>query len=207
MSGTGIRKRRGVATSPGDSDERGKSASLLRGSARVTNVSWSPPAEMQFEDWVMDGRRLGTIGRGVGWWIGDWLRFGNAAYGEKYVRAAKITGYDVQTLMNMSYVASRVDVSRRREKLSWSHHAEVAAMSPEDQETWLARAEECRLSVQDLRVMLREARNRERDENPEAAAATAPEPRPTAIVCPHCGHPIRVRSESPTADEPLLNAV
>src|SRR4051812_45810469 len=138
---------------------------------------------MSFEQWVLHGRRLGAIGRGVGWWIGDWLRFGNARYGEKYVQASKITGYDVQTLMNMVYVASSVDVSRRREHLSWSHHAEVAALEPEEQERWLDRVEEGRFSVHDLRALVREAR---RGNAPEEIAA--PEAVDDATVCPECGH-------------------
>jgi hypothetical protein len=168
---------------------------------------------MSFEEWVVNGRRLGTIGRGVGWWIGDWLRFGNRAYGEKYVRAAKITGYDVQTLMNMTYVASSVEISRRRERLSWSHHAEVAAMSPEDQECWLARAEEHRLSVQDLRVMLREERNRQRSETEcEEPPAEVPEAlhvaaRPRGIVCPRCGNAFSVHGEERRTDAADLAAI
>src|SRR4051812_36750101 len=90
---TGASSRRGLAASTG----------------QITNVSWSAPGAMSFEQWVLHGRRLGAIGRGIGWWLGDWLRFGNARYGEKYVQASRITGYDVQTLMNMVYVASRVD--------------------------------------------------------------------------------------------------
>src|SRR5918998_5974009 len=124
--------------------------SIAPRSAKLTNVSWSAADALSFEQWVRDGRRLGMIGRGVGWWIGDWLRFGNARYGEKYVRASKITGYDVQTLMNMVYVASNIEPARRRESLSWSHHAELAALSPAEQDDWLDRAEECRLSARDL---------------------------------------------------------
>ncbi|MFL5911860.1 MAG: hypothetical protein ACJ768_14955 [Gaiellaceae bacterium] len=138
---------------------------------------------MPFEQWVLQGHRLGAIGRGVGWWIGDWLRFGNARYGEKYVRAAKITGYDVQTLMNMVYVASSVDPSRRHQRLSWSHHAEVAALEPEEQGWWLDRAEENRLSVRDLRMLLREARRRDETEQLAAKGTLA-----DAMVCPECGH-------------------
>jgi hypothetical protein len=138
---------------------------------------------MSFEQWVLHGRRLGAIGRGVGWWIGDWLRFGNARYGEKYVKAARITGYDVQTLMNMVYVASSVEPSRRRERLSWSHHAEVAALPPEEQSEWLDRVEECRLSVHDLRMLLRNARRGDGDEERAQEAIAA-----DAKVCPECGH-------------------
>lgn len=153
----------------------------------LTNVSWSASETVSFEQWVLNGRRLGAIGRGVGWWIGDWLRFGNARYGERYVQAAKITGYDKQTLMNMVYVASRVEPPRRREKLSWSHHAEVAASSPEQQDVWLDKAECSRLSVQDLRQLLGKARKREKDV--EAGRPAGPDP----TVCPHCGHEFEAR--------------
>jgi hypothetical protein len=173
---------REVAGRPASADApRGKPPA--GGPGQLTNVSWSAPGAMSFEQWVLHGRRLGAIGRGVGWWIGDWLRFGNARYGEKYVQASKITGYDVQTLMNMVYVASSVDMSRRRERPSWSHHAEVAALPPEEQDHWLDRVEESRLSVHDLRVLLRDAR---RDKTAERGAeAETPE---HATVCPECGH-------------------
>jgi hypothetical protein len=89
----------------------------------------------------------------------------------------------VQTLMNMVYVASSVDPSRRREALSWSHHAEVAALPPEEQERWLARVEENRLSVHDLRLLLREARRGDAAE--QGGARHVPE---HTTVCPTCGH-------------------
>jgi hypothetical protein len=165
-------------------NDHAPSGTALSGTAgQLTNVSWSAPGVMSFEQWVFHGRRLGAVGRGVGWWIADWLRFGNARYGEKYVRASKITGYDVQTLMNMVYVASSVDPSRRREQLSWSHHAEVAALPPEEQDHWLDRVEEHRLSVRDLRLLLREAR-REKAVGPGAE----PDALASEDVCPECGH-------------------
>jgi hypothetical protein len=161
---------------------------------RVTPVSWQPGHAISLSQWVADGQRLGAIGRGVNWWLGDWLRFGNDKFGERYVRASRITGYDVQTLMNMVYVASRFEAGRRRERLSWSHHAELAALESDDQEQWLTRAEEERLSVRDLRGELRRVtRAREKDviaaASREEAAAPAVEPR---HVCPNCGHELTV---------------
>jgi len=93
-------------------------------------------------------------GRNAAWWIGDWLRYGTARYGSKYAAAARTTGYDRQTLMNMVYVATRFEFSRRRENLSWSHHAELAAFDIDQQERWLDRAAAERFSVRDLREML-----------------------------------------------------
>ena len=184
--------------------------------ASLTPVSWRARVDLSCADWVEQGRKLGVIGRNAGWWIGDWLRYGNAAYGERYTRAARLTGYDVQTLMNMVYVASRVDSSRRRAELSWSHHAELAPLDPATQERWLAHAEAERLSVRCLREEVRrEARALAAGSDVEvaeaaeaAAAATAGSADPgsatadsgtgsadttaagtgTQVVCQACGH-------------------
>jgi hypothetical protein len=43
--------------------------------------------------------------------------------------------------MNMAYVAGRFAPERRRAELSFSHHAEVAALAPDEQEEWLDRAQ------------------------------------------------------------------
>lgn len=166
---------------------------------RVTPVSWQPGHAISLSQWVADGQRLGAIGRGVNWWLGDWLRFGNLKFGERYVRASRITGYDVQTLMNMVYVATRFDSDRRRERLSWSHHAELAALSADEQETWLTRAENERLSVRDLRAELR--RVTRANEAPELAAASTEAVATVVVaaesqhVCPNCGHELVGSSE------------
>ncbi|HEV7807186.1 MAG TPA: hypothetical protein VGO80_15295 [Solirubrobacteraceae bacterium] len=170
---------------PGPENLKGESFAL-------TSISWIASDEMGFEQWVLNGRRLGAVGRGVGWWIGDWLRYGNARYGEKYAQAAKITGYDTQTLMNMVYVAGNIDPALRREKLSWSHHAEVAAMEPAQQRQWLDRAEESRLSVQDLRLLLRKSRNRDKQLKAVRGKAAADH----ALVCPECGHAFAAADEN-----------
>ena len=111
-------------------------------------------AELTYEDWLRQGSKLGLAGRNAAWWIGDWLRYGTRRYGSKYAAAARTTSYDRQTLMNMVYVATRFEFSRRRENLSWSHHAELAALAVADQDRWLDRAAAERFSVRDLREML-----------------------------------------------------
>jgi hypothetical protein len=161
----------------------------------LTPTSWGAHEGMPFSEWVAHGRRLGVMGRGVGWWIGDWLRFGNAAYGERYTAASRTTGYDRQSLMNMVYVASRFEPPRRRERLSWSHHAEIAPFEPAEQDQWLDRAERDRLSVRDLREAIRTQRRGEKAdsgdaEHSQAAAAGAPDP-----LCPSCGRPLPAESE------------
>jgi hypothetical protein len=149
----------------------------------VTPVAWEPRREMAYTAWVATGRRLSRIVRCSQWWLGDWIRYGTANYGEKYTAAAKLTGYDVHSLRNMSYVASRFsEVSRRRDDLSWSHHAELAALSESEQDHWLERAVQERLSVADLRVELRASRR-----SGERSAGTDVTRQPV-VCCPECGH-------------------
>jgi len=144
--------------------------------AALGPTSWAPRTELVIADWLEQGRWLGAVGRASSWWIGDWVRYGTARYGDRYAKAAQLTGYDVQSLMNMAYVAGRFSVSRRRERLSFSHHAELAALPQDDQELWLDRAEAGLLSVRTLRAELRAVRSK-------VAGRPAHE-----LVCPECGH-------------------
>jgi hypothetical protein len=176
----------------------------VRAPATLTTTSWSPRVELAAADWVRQGRWLGALGRGSGWWIGDWVRYGNARYGDRYAPAARVTGYDVQSLMNMAYVAGRFEGSRRRDALSFSHHAEIASLSSEEQELWLDRAEAGTLSVRSLRSELRRARHRAASRERVRAsrregdgvggiggsdgAVRAASGSEAGVVCPECGH-------------------
>lgn len=148
----------------------------------IAPTSWNSETDLGMREWAEQGRRLGVVGRGVGWWLGDWVRYGNQRFGERYVRASRITGYDVQTLTNMVYVASRFEPGERRERLSWSHHAAVAPCPLEERRHWLDLAESERLSVRCLREAMRRARRL--DAAPEIDPAEA---RPPEVVCPECG--------------------
>lgn len=162
-------------------------AALARSHPKLT--AWQPKAQLDRFEWIAAGRRLGAMSRSSQWWVGDWVRYGTERWGEKYAEAARITGYDVHSLRNMAYVASRFDLSRRRDNLTWSHHAEVAAFEPGDQELWLDRASGERLSVSDLRIELRTARRADRIEAPEDDADP---PDTASLVCPHCGHQLSI---------------
>ena len=182
-----------VAEGRGRTSSRQQQAKVI-----ISATYWRPWDELDVAEWIIQGRRLGTIGRGVAWWIGDWVNYGNTKFGQKYSRAARITGYDVQSLMNMSYVASRFDCSRRRENLSWSHHAEVAALAIEYQEMWLDDAEKKSMSVRGLREVVRTWRVNKlraaddtcqpRDNTGQANDDHAPEPPVSEVVCPQCGY-------------------
>lgn len=147
-------------------------------------MAWVPQDDLGRSEWLATGRRLGAIGRCSQWWIGDWIRYGTVKWGEKYAEAARVTGYDVASLRNMAWVASRFDISLRSDKLTWSHHVLLAPLEPDDQRHWLERASEERFSVTDLRLALRALREGGK-EDPAGDAAAVPA---GAIVCPKCGH-------------------
>jgi len=58
------------------------------------------------------------------WWIGDWLAFGERKYGEMYEKALEVTEKDYGVLRNAVSVAGKIEMSRRRDNLSWGHHRE-----------------------------------------------------------------------------------
>jgi hypothetical protein len=121
-------------------------------------VSLTLPDGMMYDTWVEVGQSLRSSLRGltgatnmVYWWIGEWLKHGEHAYGVKFAQAAEALGWAEQSLMNIQWVTSHVDISRRREALSFSHHVEVASLPPPQQAEVLDLAEEEELSVREVR--------------------------------------------------------
>ncbi len=167
----------------------------------LSRVAWLHSEDMDHSEWVAAGRRLGAIGRGSQWWIGDWIRFGAAKWGEKYTEAARITGYDHQSLRNLAWIAARFDLSRRRDKLTWSHHAEVAGLELEEQEAWLERAIAEKLSAADLRVEVRSVRRGQMVSEANGGEREVDSDGAVPLICPQCGArvPLPERNQRGTA--------
>lgn len=100
-----------------------------------------PIGEPTFEEWLAFGENIKSAEKGVHFWIGDWLNYGEAKWGEVYKQAIKSMRFEYQTLRNDKWVSSRIELSRRRDNLSFKHHAEVAACTPEEQDLLLDHAE------------------------------------------------------------------
>lgn len=170
------------------------SPKLSGGGVLLSPVCWIADATMDRRRWIECGRRLGRAGNSSGWWIGDWLRFGSLRYGEKYVLASRVTGYNRQTLMNFAYVASRIQPHERRVEVSWSHHAELANLDERARSGWLGLIVSDRLSVRDLRRELRAS-----DRRPPPA----PSESPNALArCPTCGQTLRSAAPSTATATP-----
>jgi hypothetical protein len=69
--------------------------------------------------------------------------------------ARRKAALDYQTLANLKWVSASIEVSRRREKLSWTHHSEVAALPSGEQDEWLDLAEQNTWTVRELRQRIR----------------------------------------------------
>jgi hypothetical protein len=91
------------------------------------------------------------------WWLGDWLVYGEQSYGDRYKQAITDTSLSYQTLRNYAWVARAFPMSRRRDTLSFGHHVEVAALPEQEQDLWLARAEQLNWSCNKLRRALQAA--------------------------------------------------
>lgn len=108
-----------------------------------------------FEEWKKCGEFLKQAEKSVQFWIGDWLNYGEHRWGEMYTQAIEITGQEYKTVRNEKWVSSKIELSRRRDNLSFSHHAEVAQLEPEEQDYWLDKAEEEGLSRNELRKAIK----------------------------------------------------
>ncbi|MFD0380203.1 LmbU family transcriptional regulator [Streptomyces sp. NPDC127112] len=125
--------------------------------------------------WEEIGSQLRDLASSSAWWLGDWLLFGENAYSGRYREAVGRTGLDYQTLRNYAWVARRFEQHRRRDALSFAHHAEVARLARPEQDYWLRRAEEQRWSRNELRRQLRAGLAEQHGPAAEAAAPEQPE--------------------------------
>jgi len=185
-----------LATRPGPKDASRDGGDAPRASTgaggETLPLAWVPAHELDHRQWLIAGRKLARFTRCSQWWIGDWIRYGSAKWGEKYAEAIRVTGYDDGTLRNWAYVTSRFPLSLRSDKLSWSHHVLIAPLATiGERRAWLERVVHDKLTVEDLRIELRAAR---RAAEGQATAGGVPcEPAvevAAAVSCPNCGFAI-----------------
>jgi len=134
-------------------------------------TSMTLPENLSFEQWTRCGESLQQMERSIMWWVGDWLNYGEHAYGEKYSQALDATGITLRTLETCAYVAAHVDSTRRRVGVGWTLHQAIASYSPEEQTQWLARVVAGDDGVPWSRATLRTALRLERRRAQYAAGA------------------------------------
>ncbi|WP_235031719.1 LmbU family transcriptional regulator [Actinacidiphila yanglinensis] len=124
--------------------------------AEVQKSGMTFPTNLSERAWERIGANLRDLTNSSAWWLADWLIFGETAYGwRRYREAIERTGLEYQTLRNYAWVARRFEHHRRRDGLSFAHHAEVTPLSPPEQDYWLRRAEQQKWSRNELRRAVR----------------------------------------------------
>jgi hypothetical protein len=123
-----------------------------------TETSLSIPEDFEYEEFEELIALFGTAENVFIWWSADALLQGEHLYGDKVAQAAELLRRSPQTIINRTSVARRVPPSRRNPHVSFSCHAEVAALEPADQRRWLKTAEQEALSTHELRARVQAER-------------------------------------------------
>lgn len=125
-----------------------------------------------FNEWAERGRELCETGKRLHWEIGDWWRSGQHKYGDRAKAAAEnIFGLEYPTLKRLGTVARAFEKDRRR-SLPFTHHAEVAGLTPDKADDLLERAEREGLSKRDLRAEVARIKNAAAIDAPVASGDT-----------------------------------
>jgi hypothetical protein len=118
----------------------GQSFITTKCSTEVETVGLANSSDVTYEEWESIGYELARVGKGWQWWLGDWINFGEKKYGETYKAAIEATGLKRQSCENIASVCRAFQISRRREVLTFNHHAEVQGLEPDDQDELLDEA-------------------------------------------------------------------
>jgi hypothetical protein len=113
------------------------------------------PQSVALEKWQGIGEQILAAVDSSTWWLADWLAYGETSFQDRYRETIRATSLAYQTLRNYAWVARCFELSRRRDSLSFGHHAEVAALPAPEQDYWLRKAEEHRWSRNGLRAEVR----------------------------------------------------
>lgn len=146
----------GPVSTGGGPAQRDVVLSFVGKQAQVQKSGMVFPQNLPERSWEQIGSSLRELTNSSAWWLGDWLLYGETTYGwRRYREAIERTGLDYQTLRNYAWVARRFDHHRRRDSLSFAHHAEVTRLSPPEQDYWLRQAEQQKWSRNELRKAVR----------------------------------------------------
>jgi hypothetical protein len=126
----------------------------------ITHLEFTRKTKPPFEQWENEIIGSETRRKSDPWWRGDLYNQGSVWYGENM--ASSIFDPEdwgeqsLKTFQNNASVCARIEASRRREKLSYSHHAEVAYLEPKEQDRFLQLAIDEKLSIRKLREQIQE---------------------------------------------------
>jgi len=83
---------------------------------------------------------------------------GEKEYGEMYSQALDETEYSYGTLRNIAYVARNIELSRRHDNVDFSKYQEIASLPLKEQDKWIDKLEEKKLSLKQLRTAVKRSK-------------------------------------------------
>ena len=102
--------------------------------------------------------------------LGDIVQYAESRWGDRYSQFLDATGLAYGTLANAAWVARKVPLSSRNERLAFGHHTAVAPLPPDEQEKWLAMAEQEELGANELRRRIQAEKDIKAGRDPDQAA-------------------------------------
>lgn len=106
------------------------------------------------------GYAVGTVARSSPWYVGDWLLYGEAKFGDDATAYEGNLGLEPKTLLNYRRVADVISPDERRPELDFGHHETVVSLEPGDRKAVLDEAIAKQWTVKQTReaARLRKAR-------------------------------------------------
>ena len=127
---------------------KGNEVIKVEGQTGLTATGWDL-ANINEDQWNEAGAILVKIDQARQWWLGDW--WNACAWGDGK-DACEGLGINYQTARNCGDVSKTIQLYRRRDNLTFSHHAEVCPIEDEPmQDKLLDWAESEKATVKALR--------------------------------------------------------
>lgn len=124
----------------------------LEQAGAITSTALVLPPDTTYDECEALAAMFGQLHRTSSWLIGDLLNHIERVYGETYAQAAEATGLSKGALMNYTSVCAHIPRSRRRPKVPFSTHMEVAYLEPAEQDRWLKEADKQGWTKEQLRA-------------------------------------------------------
>ena len=113
---------------------------MVVGGFKLTSTGLAIEGTPTFEEFDQLGQYLRRVHTGYQWWWGDWLLYGEGAYGERFSQALEATDWEETTLRQYAWVAKNVEKANRLDGVPFGHYVNgLASLEPADQKVWAER--------------------------------------------------------------------
>lgn len=132
-----------------------QSAELATSIGTTDEVSWTPPADMDFDTFQRIGNTFQQIKYSLSYWLGDWLVAGEERFGDAAYQAVPESGKSHETLLKFRAVAFRIPKEIRQPSLTWTHSFYCAYIPEEQRGPLLEIAANVGLSSRELKDVVK----------------------------------------------------